>query len=377
MNICILTSGHPPFDERIFWKFALSLNENGFNTAIICSTMDISREEKGIILKGFQSENISKREKITKLKELLCEYNPSQIICCEPVTIIAASEYRNEQRKECRIISDVTEWYPENVAHKKKGFARYLTFILLYFFNIYASSKADVIIIGERAKAKRYKFIAPFKKQVIIGYYPVLKYFGYSLTPVENELVLCYAGLISFERGIKTLLKTAVKIAEKYPIIKIKVKFIGKFQSSVEERELKKYTETLKNVKVEYAGWTTYDRISGLLKDVHICFDLRIKNFIYKNSLPIKIFEYMAAGKPFIYTDINPIREELHYDYCGQLVNPYDINEITEAVEKYIKDRELLTIHSVNGRRIIEQEKNWEKESLKLISLVKSFKPQK
>jgi len=81
----------------------------------------------------------------------------------------------------------------------------------------------------------------------------------------------------------------------------------------------------------------------------------------------------MAAGKPFIYSDIHPIRREMNYGFCGQLVNPNDINEITEAIEKYLRDRELLKVHSSNGRKIIEQGKNWESESVKLINFINRF----
>jgi glycosyltransferase involved in cell wall biosynthesis len=373
MNISIVTSGHPPRDERIFWKFALSLKEHGYTVTIVCSTEEVSGEEKGIFLRGFNGENIKKREKINKLKDLLKDSDPGIIICCEPLTILAAHLYRKETGKTCSIISDITEWYPENVAHKFRGLKRLKKFYFLYLMNIYSINKADALIIGEKGKKKRYDLIAPFRKKVIISYYPVLKFFSYSLAPLKDQLVLCYAGLISFERGIINILRAAHRISEKYPDIKVKVKLLGKFQSKEEETEFIKFASEFKSMQLIYSGWTTYDLISENLRDVHICLDLRVKNFIYKNSLPIKIFEYMAAGKPFIFSDIDPIREELNYKSCGQLVEPNDIDGIADAVEKYLKDRELLKIHAGNGRRIIEQEKNWEKESEKLVKFLKGF----
>jgi glycosyltransferase involved in cell wall biosynthesis len=368
-NITIITSGHPPFDERIYWKFARSFRENGWNTVILCSTMEINQESEGVLLHGFNGENLSKREKINKFISSLEEFKPDVIICCEPLTIIAAARYR-KVNKTTKVIADITEWYPENVASKYPYPQRLLKFIFLYLFNIYTVNKADALIIGETAKKKRYDLIAPFKKKEIIGYYPVVKYFKYSLPELYSEFVLCYAGLISFERGIKMLVRAASEIAKRHPYLKIKVKLVGKFQYSSEEEEFSTFTKQYKNVNVENAGWTSYDKISDYLQDVHLCFDLRIRNFIYKNSLPIKVFEYMAAGKPFIYSDIKPIREELNFEYCGHLVNPNNLKEICETAEKYLKDRELLSIHSRNGRMIIEKEKNWERESVKLISFI-------
>jgi len=54
-KICILTSGHPPFDERIFWKFGNSIKNAGYDVSIICSTQNIIKEVDGINIIGFDS----------------------------------------------------------------------------------------------------------------------------------------------------------------------------------------------------------------------------------------------------------------------------------------------------------------------------------
>ena len=163
-----------------------------------------------------------------------------------------------------------------------------------------------------------------------------------------------------FQKGIKTL--------------SVRIKIVGKFQSASEEKEFDTITQENTNVTVEKLGWTEYNNISNLIKDADICFDLRERNFIYNNSLPIKIFEYMAAGKPFIFTDIRPIRKELGEISCGFLVDPADKEEIIKTIEQYISNPLLLKQHSKNGREIIENRKNWESESEKLISLIETIK---
>ncbi|MFZ1517910.1 MAG: glycosyltransferase, partial [Ignavibacteriaceae bacterium] len=107
-----------------------------------------------------------------------------------------------------------------------------------------------------------------------------------------------------------------------------------------------------------------------VIERMDICFDLRERNFIYSNSLPIKIFEYMACGKPFIYSDIKPIRDEIDYEKYGSLVNPDNEPEIINAIESYLNNPKLAEEHSLNARRLIEANKNWESESKKLIDLV-------
>ncbi len=89
MNIVIVTSGHPPFDERIFYKFGISLNKYGHKTAVVCSTEEISTISEGISIEGFRDTGLPKKEKINKLFNLTASFNPSLIICCEPLPILS------------------------------------------------------------------------------------------------------------------------------------------------------------------------------------------------------------------------------------------------------------------------------------------------
>jgi glycosyltransferase involved in cell wall biosynthesis len=162
-------------------------------------------------------------------------------------------------------------------------------------------------------------------------------------------------------------------LAERHKDINIRVKIVGKFQSPEEEKEFDDIALKSASIKIEKSGWTEYSNISNIIKDADICFDLRERNFIYSNSLPIKIFEYMAAGKPFIFTDIRPIRKELGEITCGFLVDPSDKDEIIKSIETYMKTPALLKQHSENGRNIIETRNNWERESDKLIPFIEGL----
>jgi hypothetical protein len=43
------------------------------------------------------------------------------------------------------------------------------------------------------------------------------------------------------------------------------------------------------------------------------------------------------------------------------------------CIQSYVEDNDLLQAHSQNARRIIEKEKNWERESKKLIGFIESL----
>lgn len=78
----------------------------------------------------------------------------------------------------------------------------------------------------------------------------------------------------------------------------------------------------------------------------------------------------MASGKPVIYSDIKPIREEMDVSKFGFLVNPTDIDEISLKISEYIKNPSLLREHSQNARQMAETRFNWARLEGELIRLV-------
>ncbi|MCX6150166.1 MAG: glycosyltransferase [Ignavibacteriales bacterium] len=371
-KIAIVTSGHPPFDERIFYKFGRTLAKKGYTVSIICSTKKTDTVEDTMHIIGFDGENINKREKISKLSAEIEKFNPEVIICCEPLTILAARKASISVSQKIKIFYDITEWYPENVSFKMKGLKKIFSYILLFLFNIYSSNLADVLIFGEKLKKKRYQYIAPIKKKHIIEYYPVLEFFQYSPPLFDGKtFTIAFTGLITVDRGILNILKTVELLAERNPNVKIRLKLIGKYTNLPEDEMIIKKINSLTKVLVEIIDWVGYKDFSAQFTDVDLCLDLREKNFIYNNSLPIKLFDYLACGKPVIYSNIKAIREELDFTKFGYLVEPSAAESIVSKIEKYIENPNLLREHSTNARFAAENYFNWEKVEGKLIKLIK------
>ena len=112
MNVAFLTTGHCPFDDRIFFHFARALSDEGNIVEIISSKTDLRETVEGISLDCFDGYSLPKKEKITRLSEKLSLFNPDIVICSEPLAVAAAKKYSRTWKKEVRIIYDITEWYP-------------------------------------------------------------------------------------------------------------------------------------------------------------------------------------------------------------------------------------------------------------------------
>lgn len=373
MNIVIATSGHPPLDERIFYKFANSLKKYGHKIAIICSTEDINTEINGIDIRGFKSTGLHKKLKIGRMVDDIALFNPLLIICCEPLAVYAALKYRNEKQPEVKIIYDITEYYPhQNTLNEYTGVLRLLKYIQLFLFNVYISNQADYLFIGETGKARLYGKIAPFVKKAIVGYYPPQEYFQYS-PPGYNgkQFTFCYAGSDSEESGIIRYLNLVKKASEKFTDKLFIAIIIGSDSSSISG--LIENLASYNNIRVECKPRVRYEDYSAVFKDVDLCIDLRSKNKIFNRSLPIKVFDFIASGKPFIFSNLDSFKGFDDLLQAGLLIEPDDLDSAINRISLYLSDPEKLKEDSIAAYSLFTNKYNWEVIEKEIIQIIDSM----
>lgn len=376
-KVVILSSGHPPKDERIFSKIGFSLSTHGYSVIICTSTEELHTSEKSILFDCFDGEKLTKREKINKFFSLLSSHSPEIIISAEPLPILAAHQFKKKIKHSCKIISDITEWYPENVAFKYRGVKKWVSYFVMYLFNIYATNLADALIIGEESKKKRYDFIAPFKMKEIVSYYPRLEYFPFSIFNSSNEeLNLGFTGILNKSRGFHKILCSTEKLKKKHPHLKLKLTLVGLFLTDKDKELFSTWRLANPDITIDFSAWLPYEQLKTKLSSVNLFLDLRELNFIFNNSLPIKIFEYMALGKPVIYSKATSIKKFFRDFPFGKLVNPANTNEIVSAIEFFLFHPEEIQRQGLLGRKLVEEKYQWSFCETKLLNFLENIIPQ-
>ena len=175
----------------------------------------------------------------------------------------------------------------------------------------------------------------------------------------KRNRTACYAGGISHIRG-ENIMVEALE-----PMYGYTLKLAGNCED-----------ETLKNSNpnnVEYLGMLSREGVNDLYASsrVGICILLPTANYI--NSLPIKIFEYMAAGLPIIASDFPIWREIISEADSGILVNPEDISAIRTAIKHYIDNPAEAQETGERGSQIAREKYNWSVEGQKLIEFYKKL----
>ena len=371
MNIVIVTTGHPPFDERIFYKFAISMRRSGYKVSVLSAREEISTESEGITIKGFNGTALTKKEKVEKLYKEITSFSPSLIICCEPLTILAAQEYKKRHNAAVKIIYDITEYYPhQNTLNQYPGIFRSFQYLRLSLFNTYVSNLTDYLFIGEEGKAKLYETIAPYRKKAIIGYYPPKRYFHYYPPGYDGKnFTLCYAGSNSVSGGFKRFIKLIKMTAERFPRKSFTAKVIGMEPEKLNDAGLKTYS----NIKTVFTGSTRYPDYPAKFEGTDVCIDLRDKNIIYNRSLPIKVFDYIACGKPFIFSDLDSFKGYDDLRDAGLMTDPDDFESALGRISLYINHPGKLKEDSLTAYKLFEEKYNWENIEKKMMGIIDSL----
>jgi glycosyltransferase involved in cell wall biosynthesis len=89
----------------------------------------------------------------------------------------------------------------------------------------------------------------------------------------------------------------------------------------------------------------------------------------YIECMPVKMFEYMAAGIPVIASHYPRWRAIVEGYDCGISVDPLDAAAIAAAMDYFVTHPEEAKRMGENGRRAVLEKYNWNPESRKLIGL--------
>jgi len=164
-----------------------------------------------------------------------------------------------------------------------------------------------------------------------------------------NDVVLFFMGLLYSFSGLK---EVAMELA-KPENGNVKLLILGKGYLWDDLQEIKrKYKLDNKIIMID---WESYENVPEYIAAADICILPAYKNEIMKNIVPIKMYEYMAAGKPVIASNLYGIMKEFG--------NDNGISYVDRPEDVLLKARELRDDgYDLAGRRAKKsvENNNWD-----------------
>ena len=363
-KVCHITSVHPRTDVRIFTKEISSLKKHQFNVFFLVADgkgndtinqiYDVGKPKNRLVRILFFKRKIYK-----KATELHCDIYHFH----DPELISIGLKLKKMGKK---VIYDVHEDIPRQILTKP-----YLPLIFRKLFSAVIekhenkrAKKMDIILTSTSHIKERF---TPIHHHVeAIKNYPLLEEFNIKFISKkkQQDIKLLYIGALTEVRGIRELLYAVSDLP-------VTLNIAGSFQD-------RKYEEEMVNTplwgKVNYHGFVNREKIQELLFQCHIGMVILHPTENYLQSLPVKMFEYMAAGLPVIASNFPLWKDIIEKHNCGICVDPLNNDEVRKAIKYLYHHPDIIKQMGENGKKAVFNKYNWLNEEKKLINIYNNLK---
>ena len=174
---------------------------------------------------------------------------------------------------------------------------------------------------------------------------PVREKYGFS----KNDRILFFMGWLYEFSGLREIIVRYSEMKSDVPNLKILI--VGEGENYGQLKNLVNMNGL--SDKIILTGWRPYDEIPGLIASSDLCLLPSRQHKIMNDVVPIKMFEYLAMGKPVISTKLPGILKEFGDNngvlYCDSPEDALNValrlneNEIEQNKAKalsFIKDYE-------------------------------------
>ena len=224
-------------------------------------------------------------------------------------------------------------------------------------YESYACSKFDGIVAA--TPYIRDKFLSINSRTVDINNFPVLGELDMAINWASKQSEICYVGGIESIRGIKEVIAAMGQLPST-----VRLNLAGRFSEPAVELATR-----------AMPGWQRVNELGFVDRmGVREVLGRSVAGLVtlhpvinYLDALPVKMFEYMAAGIPPIASNFPLWREIVQINDCGLCVDPLDPAAIAGAIDYLITHPEEACRLGENGRRAVLKKYNWSIEEAKLL----------
>lgn len=185
----------------------------------------------------------------------------------------------------------------------------------------------------------------------------------------KEDVVIAFVGNLAPWQGVNILIESAFRLLVNNKNLKFLIVGEGFLRDFLEKR----VSDSKHEKKFMFTGMIQYEDIPVLINIADIC----VAPFISRRNRitgvsPIKVFEYMACGKPVISSRIEGL-EFIEEEGAGRLIEPEDVTGLEKALYDLIKDLQKRMRMGQKGLQIARERFSWESMVIKIEEVLKGL----
>ena len=177
----------------------------------------------------------------------------------------------------------------------------------------------------------------------------------------SQKPVAVYAGHLFPEKGVGTFVEAGRLLGN------VRVKVVGGMPQHV--RDWRERIEIDGPPNVEFLGHRDPDRVPSCLKAADVLVVPNSGQHAHSSlyTSPMKLFEYMAAGRPIVACDVPALREVLRHGENAWLVAPDDPRSLAEGIRTVLNDQALAARLAERAASDVRA-RTWEARAARIVS---------
>jgi glycosyltransferase involved in cell wall biosynthesis len=366
-NIVHLTSVHPRYDTRIFLKQCRSLNERGHDVTLVVADGlgDETAHGIHIVDVGRASGRADRVLRVTGRVLRAARRLDADVYQLHDPELLPAGLRLKRGGK--RVIFDSHEDVPTQLLAKPylgKLSGRMLSGAF-GLYEDYACRRFDGLIAATPYIRERLARLHPHT--VDINNYPLLQEFDGPADWDHKAQEVCYVGSISAIRAIRELVRACELLRSP-----ARLSLVGAFSEPALEREVAGFPGW---ARVQAHGHLDRTGVQQVMRRAMAGLVTLHPVVNYLNALPVKMFEYMAAGLPVIASRFPLWQDIVEGNQCGVCVDPGNPAAIAAAIDHFCRHPHIARRMGENGRRAVHARYNWGSEAAKLAAFYDALLP--
>lgn len=188
-----------------------------------------------------------------------------------------------------------------------------------------------------------------------------------SLQAHQGKVILMYVGFVNYSRGLDVVISALGKLIghtnQVHFVLVGSGNAVGALKKLVNRLHLERY--------VSFEGWIDNKLVPEYIASSDVCIISHRKCSHWNNTIPNKLFDYMAANKAVLASDVIPMRRIVTDTQCGLIYKDDDSDDccaqLKRLMDPYLRER-----LGKEGKRAVVEKYNWDVDAERLMAGLES-----